>query len=169
MIAKIAVSAATYAIDKPYSYLVPQGMCLAPGIRVQVPFGRGNRRAEGIVLSVEDGDPQGLKAVELCLDEAPLLNDTMLRLAAFLRERCFCTFYDAVRAILPAGLWFRAKAAFSLTEDRSWKDKTLRKEGAREILQLLEDLGTEAEESALEGLIELRNSVRRMADRFEQF
>ena len=36
MIAKIAVSAAVYAIDKPYSYAVPPGMTLLPGVRVMV-------------------------------------------------------------------------------------------------------------------------------------
>ncbi len=48
MIGKIAVSAANFAIDKPYSYWIPQDMALAPGQRVMVPFGRANRRTEGI-------------------------------------------------------------------------------------------------------------------------
>ena len=69
MIAKIAVSAANFAIDKPYSYAVPEGVELVPGLRVTVPFGRGNRRCEGVVLSVEAGDTAGLKAVEQVLDE----------------------------------------------------------------------------------------------------
>ena len=64
MIAKIAVSAANFAIDKPYSYFVPRGMTLEPGIRVIVSFGRGNRKAKGVVLSLEEGDETGLKAVE---------------------------------------------------------------------------------------------------------
>lgn len=46
-IAKVAVAAATYAIDKPYDYLVPQGADMAVGMRVLVPFGRGNRVSEG--------------------------------------------------------------------------------------------------------------------------
>ena len=116
MIAKIAVSAANFAIDKPYSYLVPQGMQLVPGVRVMVPFGRGNRRTEGIVLSVEEGSGENLKTVERCLDEEPVLSDTMLRLAAFLRNRYFCSLYDGVRAMLPAGLWFRTKNTYRLTD-----------------------------------------------------
>ena len=114
MIAKIAVSAATFAIDKPYSYRIPAAMELLPGIRVQVPFGRGNRRTEGVVLSVESGDGENLKAIDTKLDEAPLLSETMLRLAVFMRERYFCSFYDAVRAMLPAGLWFKTKNVFFL-------------------------------------------------------
>ena len=49
-LAKIAVEAATYAIDKPYTYLVPEDMTLSVGCRVLVPFGRGNRVSEGMVL-----------------------------------------------------------------------------------------------------------------------
>ena len=152
MIGKIAVSAANFAIDKPYSYWIPRDMTLAPGQRVTVPFGRGNRRAEGVVLSVEEGSPEGLKTVEAVLDENPLLSPLQLRLAAFLRERYFCTFYDACRAILPAGLWFDTRASYSLTETREWKEKTIRKPGAAEILRLMEQLGGTAKEQELEAL-----------------
>lgn len=149
MIVKIAVSAATFAIDKPYSYRIPENMALTPGQRVLVPFGRGNRRTEGIVLAVEPDLPGELKTVELCLDETPVLTAYQLRLAAFLRERYFCTFYDAIHAILPAGLWFRTRAQFSLTEDKTWQEKQLRKPLAMEILRFLEELGGNADEDAL--------------------
>ena len=55
MIAKIAVAAANFAIDKPYSYTFYAGMPLAPGMRVQVGFGRSNKPTQGIVLAVEQG------------------------------------------------------------------------------------------------------------------
>ena len=54
-IAKVAVAAANYAIDKPYDYLVPQGADMAVGMRVLVPFGRGNRVSEGVVLARGEG------------------------------------------------------------------------------------------------------------------
>ena len=153
MIAKIAVSAANFAIDKPYSYRIPENMAVMPGQRVQLPFGRANKRTEGVVLAVESGDESKLKPIDFCLDEEPILTDRQLRLAAFLRERYFCTFYDAIRCMLPAGLWFRTKNTFSLTEDRSWKEKSFRKDGAAEILQLLENLGGTGEENSLRKLI----------------
>ena len=153
MIAKIAVSAANFAIDKPYSYAVPAQMDLQPGQRVTVPFGRGNRRCEGVVLSVEAGSADGLKAVEQVLDEEPVISQNLLRLAAFVRERYFCTFYEAIRAMLPAGLWFQTKETFSLTEDGSWKEKTIKNADARIILKLMEDLGGQAEEDRLRAAI----------------
>ena len=153
MIGKIAVSAANFAIDKPYSYAIPQGMELTPGQRVTVPFGRGNRRCEGVVLSVENADGHGLKLVEQVLDEESLLSDTMLRLAAFMRERYFCTFFDAVRVMLPAGLWFKEKNTYTLTEDRLWLTKAPKRKFALEILQELDSRGGRAEETALRAIV----------------
>lgn len=149
MVAKIAVSAANFAIDKPYSYAIPAGMALQPGMRVIVPFGRGNRRCEGIVLELSEEEARGLKTVEERLDEYSVLSETMLRLAAFLRERYFCTFYDAARAMLPAGLWFRKKETFSLTGDDSWKTADIRQKDALALLHLLEQFGGEAPENTL--------------------
>ena len=114
MIAQIAVSAAIYAIDKPYSYWIPPQLSVAPGMRVLVPFSQGNRRVEGMVLAVTDGEETGLKSVAAVLDETPVLSESLLHLAAFLRERYFCTFYDAVKAMLPAGLWFSVQEEWTL-------------------------------------------------------
>ncbi len=108
-IAKIAVSAATYWIDRPYDYLVPEeleGKAL-PGARVYVPFARGNRRSEGVILALSPrSEYENLKSILAVLDDSPVLSQEQLKLALFMRDRFFCTVYDAVKAILPAGLWF---------------------------------------------------------------
>ena len=153
MIAKIAVSAARFSIDKPYSYRFGEDMNLTPGVRVMVPFGSGNRRTEGVVLSVEPGDESGLKAVLQQLDDEPLLSPTMLRLAAFLRERYFCTFLDAVRCMIPAPLWFRCLERFALAEGRPWEGKTIRQPDAAAVLEFLESLGGEADTEGLKELL----------------
>ena len=108
-VAKIAVSAAPYWIDKPYEYAVPDDLLgrVQPGIRVAVPFSAGNRRSEGIVLALSNkAEYEKLKDISEVLDTEPVLTRQQIQLALFMRERFFCTVYDAVRAILPAGLWF---------------------------------------------------------------
>lgn len=140
MIAQIAVEAAVFAIDKPYSYLVPPGMEVQPGARVIVPFGRGNRRSEGIVLAVQQGMQDGLKSVERLLDEEPVADEELLRLAAFVRDRYFCTFYDAVHAALPAGLWYEMRNTFTLTAEAD-PSRIPRQKVAAEILTFLKDSG----------------------------
>ena len=108
-VAKIAVSAATYSIDRPFDYLVPDELvgAVSIGSRVSVPFGRGNRSCEGVVLALSDTSAMpSLKSVLGVLDRENVLDEERVKLALFMRERFFCTVFDAVRAMLPAGLWF---------------------------------------------------------------
>ncbi len=107
--AKVAVSDVTFWVDRPYDYAVPGALedRIAAGMRVTVPFSRGNRRAEGIVLSVSDhSDYNEPKSIISVLDDVPVLSNGQIKLALWMRERFFCTVYEAVKAILPAGLWF---------------------------------------------------------------
>ena len=88
-IAKVAVAAATYAIDKPYDYLVPSGMELSVGCRVTVPFGRGNRTAEGMVLQLRQEVPaKPLKAIRSLLDQESVLSEKEIRLALWMCAGC---------------------------------------------------------------------------------
>ena len=154
MIAKIAVAAANFAIDKPYSYSVPPAISIQPGMRVTVPFGRSNRHTEGVVIALEGGSTDGLKPVAAVMDEAPVLSMPMLQLAQFMRTRYFCTFFDAVRVMLPAGLWFQRKDTYALTGDRSWQEKSIRQADAALLLRTLSDCGGTADGSLLRQAIE---------------
>lgn len=117
-IAKIAVEAATYAIDKPYSYVIPETMEASVGCRVLVPFGRGNRPCEGMILSLEEAVPdKPLKSVRLVLDSEPLVTPKEIKLALWMVKRYFCTFYDAMRTILPAAVWYHYREIWSLVRE----------------------------------------------------
>ena len=153
MIAKIAVAAANFAIDKPYSYQFSTEQNIAPGVRVIVPFGRGNRTTEGVVLAVEEGSTDGLKPVIQVMDEEPVLSPNMLRLAAFLRERCFCTFFDAIRVMLPAALWFQKKDTYALTDDLSWQEYTFRQADGKLLLEAITSCGGTADGSFLRQIL----------------
>ena len=109
-VARVAVSAATFAIDRPYDYLIPDKLTgtVSPGVRVIVPFGRGNRRCEAIVLSICEYDGESvLKTLESVIDPEAVLSDNQIKLALWMRDRFFCTVYDAVHAMLPSGIWYR--------------------------------------------------------------
>jgi len=142
-IAKVAVSKAVYSIDKPYDYLIPAGLedSLEPGMRVLAPFGAGNRGTEGIVLSVFEEEQPGpaLKAIQAVLDERPVLDHKAIQLALWMRERYFCTVYDCVKAMLPAGLYFSLRDCVSLqVMDRELAYAAAESHaGARMLLDLL--------------------------------
>ncbi len=142
-VAKIALSASVYAIDRPYSYLIPAALegLLEPGMRVIVAFGSGNRRCDGIVLSVDSEIPdREMKEVLAVLDDEPVLDGDGIRLALWMREMCFCTVYQAARAMLPAGLWFSLRDVWRVADGVGREaafEAAGRSPGCRKLLELL--------------------------------
>ena len=121
MIAEIAVSGTAYSFDMLFSYRIPDGMELKRGCRVLVPFGRGNRRRIGIAMGFSEGDEKSLKPVAAQIDTEPVLNEELLKLAEFLHDRTFCTWYDGVKAMLPPAMSITADESFRLV--KSFTDK----------------------------------------------
>ncbi len=106
--AKVAVAAATFAIDRPYQYIIPSSLydLAVPGVRVLAPFGRSNKLSEGIILSISDStDLSKLKVITSVLDSEPVLDSAGIKLAAWVSRRYLCTLFEAVSITLPAGIW----------------------------------------------------------------
>ena len=146
---KVAVSAAPYSIDKPYSYLVPESLAAAavPGVRVMVPFGRGNKESEGLILArVQEPKLPGSKAIRQILDPEPVLDKAGIDLALWMRGRYFCTVFEAVKTILPAGLWYGLREIWSLAmEPEAARPAAVGIPGAWQVLDLLEKQGGKAD------------------------
>lgn len=146
---KVAVSAAPYSIDKPYSYLVPDALAAAavPGVRVMVPFGRGNKESEGLILArVQEPKLPGSKAIRQILDPEPVLDKAGIDLALWMRGRYFCTVFEAVKTILPAGLWYGLREIWSLAmEPETARSTAVGIPGAWQVLDLLEKQGSKAD------------------------
>ena len=146
---KVAVSAAPYSIDKPYSYLVPDALAAAavPGVRVMVPFGRGNKESEGLILTrVQEPKLPGSKAIRQVLDPEPVLDKAGIDLALWMRGRYFCTVFEAVKTILPAGLWYGLREIWSLAmEPETARSAAVGIPGAWQVLDLLEKQGGKAD------------------------
>ena len=146
---KVAVSAAPYSIDKPYSYLVPESLAAAavPGVRVMVPFGRGNKESEGLILArVQEPKLPGSKVIRQILDSEPVLDKAGIDLALWMRGRYFCTVFEAVKTILPAGLWYGLREIWSLAmEPETARSAAVGIPGAWQVLDLLEKQGGKAD------------------------
>ena len=110
----VAVSNATFHFDKLYTYAVmpDQQDIVRLGSMVLVPFGRGSRARMGVVLAC-DAEPESAK-LKFLFDVAPAsacLTPELLRLVHFLKERTFCTYYEAVKAVIPYGAQYKPTVA----------------------------------------------------------
>lgn len=110
-IAKIIVDVPLMQTDQPYSYRIPkefEGM-LEVGMRVHVPFGKGNRLIQGIVLGLDfqsskEEMEQDLKDIAEVLDFSPVLTQEQLWLAEELRKSVFSYKISILKAMLPGFL-----------------------------------------------------------------
>ena len=110
----VAVSNATFHFDKLYTYAVmpDQQDTVKLGSMVLVPFGRGSRARMGVVLAC-DAEPESAK-LKYLFDVAPAsacLTPELLRLVHLLKERTFCTYYEAVKAVIPYGAQYKPAVA----------------------------------------------------------
>lgn len=122
--AKVAVESAVFTFDKAFDYAVPKRLeeSVKKGVRVTVPFGNGNKKTIGFVFDVTDStESTKTKNITEVLDEKPLLNDEMLSLAEWIKDRTFCTLYEAAKAMLPTGINHRMVLSYAVNPEADSK------------------------------------------------
>lgn len=161
----VAVSEVGYSYDLAYQYAAEQP--ITPGKRVIVPFGRGNRSRIGMVLKSEPLEvmEKQLKLLRMVVDETPVLSKEMVQLVLWLKEMTFCTYFEAVCAVLPAGFRLTLREELELVPDPPAKEQLT--ESELQVLQSLEQpkakskkqtlsvqLSAEVVEQAMESLLQ---------------
>ncbi|MDD6490307.1 MAG: primosomal protein N' [Clostridia bacterium] len=118
LVAGVAVENTAYHFDKLYDYVIPTDSAdLAKvGCRVMISFGRGSLR-QGMIMSLHKTDDiTGLKKINELLDKEPVLSEELLLLARSMKERCYCTFFEACAAMLPPGLSLKVTYSYTITD-----------------------------------------------------
>ncbi|MFY9199086.1 MAG: primosomal protein N' [Acutalibacteraceae bacterium] len=168
-IASVAVENVAYYFDKAYDYLIPKnlGNEVQKGSRVLVPFGNGTAKRQGVVMDLSQAKPaKRMKSISAVLDKAPLVNNEMLDLAIYLKERTFCTLFEAVKLTLPVGINLKTTVSFIALANFQEDDVKSLKDDEKQALdyllnrriytnkkKILDDLGFSQESSVLERLL----------------
>ncbi len=152
-VVQIAVDQASYYFDKLYSYAVPPTLTgkAQVGCRVLIPFGKGNRRRQGIIIAIDTNvqNVKNLKPIEAILDAQPLVSSELLQLALWMKERTFSTVFDCIRTMLPTGLYMRIKTIYRTTVDVTDEVLETLSEPERRVLIFLADCPEGADAQAL--------------------
>lgn len=118
IVAKVAISRAAYSFDAEYSYSVPENLRDAAkvGVRVIVPFGKGNKRSIGFITRTyaESEYNEKLKPISSVIDSESLLTDEMMKIIFWLKENTFCTFFDAYKSVVPTGFSYSFSKHYNL-------------------------------------------------------
>ena len=153
-VARVAVEKAVYRYDRAFDYLVPETLDppVRTGCRVLVPFGKSDRKRQGIVLGMERREEaRELKPVLSVLDRVPLLTEEAVSLTFWLKDRTFCTLFEAARLFLPAGIFLRLSTEYSLSRDAG-NLCVLDEDGRRAVALLTRARGPVGREKLLKSL-----------------
>ncbi len=149
LVAKIYVDKAVYSFDRAFDYLIPEEFShtLKPGCRVLVPFGNGNRKRQGMVYGLSNEIPEGvkLKPVLHQLDEDPVFTREMFAIAEFMVKNTFCTFYDAVKTILPNAFGMKLTRHYTLTRRFEEEELSEFSFAQRNLIQFLQTAKSQKE------------------------
>ena len=149
--AKVFLSDTSYSYDTEYTYKYPDILLgvLKSGMRVLVPFGKGNTKRVGVVIRTyeKDADPN-LKPIIKLLDTEPLITSELMDLVIWLKEHTFCTYYEAFRTVLPSGYSLVKSVGYELANSNPDSELTL---AEQELYEALKDAETK---KAFDSLIE---------------
>ena len=183
----VFVEKTTINFDKSFDYSVPFDLSdnVFIGQRVLVPFGKGNKKRQGVIVEIHENcekDVSKIKPIFEIVDEKPLVTDEMLRLAKFISNQTFCTFFEALRSMIPIGINVKVVSSFvlkknyndidrdSLSQDEKLiVDSLFNAKGAVKSKKLLEIIGVKSEKVFLnlinKNIIEKQeNAVLRVGD-----
>ena len=164
-IAAVAVSNTTYAYDRRYKYLIPPDLDerVSVGVRVIVPFGKGNRKRIGVVIRIDNANElppnetlSMFKPLRSVVDNESVLTPEMLDLMMWIRETTFCTYFEAFRTLIPVGLSVNFTQKYSLVTD-NLPDMNILSQSAADLLSKIQDdieLLDEAKPSDINELVE---------------
>lgn len=144
IVATVAVDNTFFSFDTDYSYIIPNELKdkAEIGRAVSVPFGRGDKKRDGIIVALEYAEPSNKLKNVLEIKEK-VLSDEMIKLALWLKERCFCTTYECLKQMLPRGYGkIKSKSERMvklLTDDEEILSNVTRKQ--RIVVDLLLDVG----------------------------
>ena len=185
-IARVAADKTLYSFDRLFDYIIPDYLKndAGPGKRVMIPFGSGNKKRQAMVIEVfESEKAEKLKEISAVLDDEPLLAKELLKLVLSMKDRYYCTYYDAVRTMLPAGLNYKISLVYKinkgiddiqLSDEQKAVLEAFSKKGEIKQEQLFKKLDIECESREITQLLSLgcirreETAFRKTGDSFEK-
>ncbi|SCY85447.1 primosomal protein N' [Alkaliphilus peptidifermentans] len=169
LIAQVIVDNNSFETDRMFDYLIPTQLVdvLQNGMRVIVPFGKGNKRLEGYILNIKETNEENitLKKIIEPIDYQRLLSDDQIRLIFWMKNKYLCKFVEAIHCIIPAGIVNKEKKKLRLLDEK-WRIRGVSNKLSA-LLELLEAQGGAAEIDDISGKLPYKDChqmVKRLAD-----
>lgn len=148
-VALVAVENVAYHFDIFYSYCIPENLKekAVVGTRVLVPFGRSKvAKRQGIIFGFAQKQ-EGIRYKDIIcvLDEKPFFTKENLDIAEFLKERTFCTYFEAVKVQFPAGYAFKTDVRYLAVATKEAKNLADTEKQVYDYMLTIEDFAEKSQ------------------------
>jgi len=169
-IAEVVIANTSRELDRIFHYNVPNDAIVSVGSRVLVPFGMGNKTAEGIIVGfVSESIFKRLKNINLVLDNAPLCTKELCDLALWMRKKYLCTYYQALKSVMPSGISVKTTEWITLINsniDKAFIDKACGKSTIQKsIILRLKDAGGTLDFGSIADISSARIAIKALAEK----
>ncbi len=142
-VALVAVENVAYHFDIFYSYKIPTNLKdkAAVGMRVLVPFGRSKTaKRQGVIFGFSS-EQDGIRYKEIIsvLDDKPFFTDENLKIAEFLKDRTFCTYFEGIKVQFPAGYAFKTDVKYLAVATKSAENLNANEKQVYDYMLTLDD------------------------------
>ena len=141
-IAEVVIANDSRAVDRIFHYLMPEDMEVSIGVRVLVPFGAGNKTTSGVIVGfVDKSDFPSLKQIINKVDDRPLFNRALIDLAKWMQQKYLCTYYRALKTIMPTGAAVKTTEWITIIKD----NEEVKAASQKAVLQRIREAGGTAD------------------------
>lgn len=168
-VALVAVENVAYHFDIFYSYTVPENLSerAVIGARVLVPFGKSKvAKRQGIIFGFapKQNDIR-YKDIICTLDDKPFFTKENLEIAEFLKERTFCTYFEAVKVQFPAGYAFKTDVKYLAVATKEAKNLSETEKIVYEYMLTVEDFAEKSQIYSNLGLAKDCDAIERLVNK----
>ncbi|WP_051569126.1 primosomal protein N' [Alkaliphilus transvaalensis] len=145
IIGQVIVDQNSYQTDRIFDYIIPTNLQgeICVGMRVIVPFGKGNKRLEAYVLNIEEKvvDTSTHKEMIEAIDYEPILTEDQIKMILWMKNKYLCKYIEAIHCLIPAGIVQKERKIIKLMKS-NWRDLVSSIQSKqRSILEVLEAEG----------------------------
>ena len=169
--AQVIVDNKATSTDRLYTYIIKSSMLdmLQEGMRVLVPFGRGNKIVKGIVVSIEeDYDKKyNLKSIIDVIDDKPLIPKDLIELSLWMSKEYLSSYLSAFQVVLPPGNYKEVQTIVSIKDTFKLKHYKLNSL-EQKIINLLKTKGNSLKLETIKEYIKnsnINNAIKTLEDK----
>ncbi|SCG83512.1 primosomal protein N' (replication factor Y) (superfamily II helicase) [Proteiniborus sp. DW1] len=167
---EVVVDNTSASTDRFYTYVVPEEYKkhIEVGKKVLVPFGKGNKLVEGVIVNVINNTeiPKSrIKPIKDIFNDDPILSKNLIELSFWMKDRYLAQYSDILKSMMPSGTINKVVEIIKLVNNEEAVYEKLKSKNQLKIIEFLKKHGETELQKIREatGIININPSINTLA------